>query len=79
MKDKDKIRLVVRAFLCANKGKWYSARELCEFVNVNGFGGRSGATVRSVSRMLDANWLFKVGIKRERKNNKQVWKYGVFN
>lgn len=78
MKDKDKTRLAVRVFLCANEGKWYSAKALSEFVNRHKLGGRSGITTTSLSKMLDSNWLQSQGIKRQRKNSKNVWEYGVF-
>jgi len=78
MKDNDKIRLAVRVFLCANKGKWYNAKELCEFINFNGFGGRSGVSSIGLARLMNTSWLSKVGIRRQRKNRKNVWEYGVF-
>ena len=78
MKDKEKIRLAVRVYLCANAGKWYTAKALSEFVNKFGFGGRYGVTTTSLSKMLDGNWLQSRGIKRQRRNSKNVWEYGVF-
>ena len=77
MKDKDKTRLAVRVFLCANKGKWFNARQLMEFVNENGFGGRSGITTTGLSRLLTRTWLQQMRIKRQRVNKKNVWEYCV--
>ena len=77
MNDKEKIRLAVRVFLCANSGKWFNARALSEFVNHYGFGGRFGVTTTSLSRLLDSNWLYAQGITRKRSNNKRVWEYAV--
>ena len=77
MRDKERTRLAIRVFLCANKGKWFNARQLMEFVNLNGFGGRSGITSTSLSRLLDEKWLQQVRIKRQRVNKKNVWEYCV--
>jgi hypothetical protein len=77
MKAKDKMRFAIRVFLCANKGKWYSSKQLSEFLNEFGLGGRSGCTSANVARLLTSNWLFSNGISRERKNAKNIWYYGV--
>ena len=77
MKDKDKIRFAVRVFLCANKGKRYTSKQLSEFLNEFGFGGRSGCTSANVGRLMTSHWIDRVGITRERKNHKNVWYYGV--
>ena len=77
MKDKDKMRLAIRVFLCANKGKRYTSKQLSEFLNEFGFGGRSGCTSANVGRLMAKNWIDRVGITRERKNHKNVWYYGV--
>ena len=63
MKDKDKIRFAVRVFLCANKGKRYTSKQLCTSANV--------------ARLLTGNWLQSKGITRERKDKRNVWHYGV--
>lgn len=77
MKDKEKIRLAVRVYLCANAGKWFNAKALSEFVNQYGFGGRYGVTTTSLSKMMDRNWLQGQGIKRQRKDRRNVWEYSV--
>ena len=77
MKDKDKIRFAVRVFLCANKGKMYSSKQLSEFLNEFRLGGRSGCTSANVARALTGNWLQSKRISRERKNGKNIWYYGV--
>ena len=77
MKDKEKIRFAVRVFLCANKGKMFTSKQLSDFCNEFGFGGRAGCTSANVGRLLTKMWLDRVGISRERKNRKNVWYYGV--
>lgn len=77
MKDKEKMRLAIRVYLCANKGKRFTSKQLSSFLNEFGFGGRSGCTSANVGRVLTGAWLQKVGISRERKNSKNVWYYGV--
>lgn len=77
MKDKDKMRIAIRAFLCANKGKRYSSKQLSDFLNEFGFSGRFGCTSANVARVMNGNWLQSQGITRERKNGKNIWWYGV--
>ena len=77
MKDKDKMRIAIRAFLCANKGKRYSSKQLSDFLNEHRFSGRFGCTSANVARLLDGNWLQSQGISRIRKNGKNIWYYGV--
>ena len=77
MKDKDKMRFAIRVFLCANKGKWYSSKQLSEFLNEHNFSGRFGCTSNNVARLMTSNWLFSNNIRRERKNAKNIWYYGV--
>ena len=75
--DKDRIRFAVRVFLCANKGKWFSGKQLSEFLNENGFGGQAGCTSTNVTRALTREYRYHYGIDRQRKNGKNIWYYGV--
>ena len=77
MNDKEKIRLVVRVFLCANKGKRYTSKQLSEFLNEYGFGGHGGCTSTNVANLLTPTWVQKMGITRERKGKRNIWHYGV--
>lgn len=77
MKDKEKIRFAVRVFLCANKGKRFTSKQLSEFLNEFGFGGRGGCTSANVARVLTGAWLQQMGIERQRKDKRNVWQYGV--
>lgn len=77
MPDKMMVRLIVKIFLLANKGKWYTSRQLCDFINSNGLISGWGVAPSSLSRYLDKNYLNREGISRERKNSKNVWHYGV--
>lgn len=77
MKDKERIRFAIRVYLCANKGKRFTSKQLSDFCNEFGFGGRCGCTSRDVGRLLNINWLNRGGISRVRKNNKAIWYYGV--
>ena len=74
---KKKVKLIVRTFLAANKGKSYTSKQLSEFLNEFGFGGRHGCTSANVARLLTGNWLQSKGITRERKDKRNVWHYGV--
>lgn len=77
MTDKTKVRLVVKTFLLANKGKWYTSRQLCDFMNNNNLSVKWGITPTALSHFLDAGYLRREGITRERKTGKSVWSYGV--
>ena len=77
MKDKEKIRLAVRVFLCANKGKWFTSKQLSDFLNEYGFGGLAGCTSSNIGRLLTSRWVHSNGITRQRKSSKKVWYYGV--
>ena len=74
---KKKVKLIVRTFLCANKGKWFSGRQLCDFINSNGFGIRDGVMPSELSHVLDRNFCYKFGVTRDRKNSRNVWHYSV--
>ena len=77
MNVKEKMRLSIRVYLCANRGKWYTSKQLSEFLNEFGLGGRGGCTSANVARLMTSNWLQSKGIKRERKNAKNIWYYSV--
>ena len=77
MNDKEKMRLAIRVYLCANKGKRFTSKQLSEFLNEFGFGGRYGCTSTNVAKILNGSWLQQMGISRERKDKRNVWHYGV--
>ena len=74
-----KVRLIVRAFLCANKGKSYTSKELCEFVNSNGFGVGDGVMSAEMGRALNGNYCQRHNIDRARSSGRNVWHYKVVN
>jgi len=74
---KRKVRLIVRAFLCANKGKSYTSKELCEFVNGNDFGIKDGVMSSEMGRALNSQFCWQYGIDRTRKSGRNVWHYSV--
>ena len=76
MDDKSKARLIVKVFLNANKGKWYTAKELAEFINNHKLGVKGGVTSTSLSRIIENN-VKRCDFERRRKNNKNVWEYAV--
>ena len=73
MKDKEKVKLIVKTFLCANKGKWYSSKELADFINNNKLGVKGGISPTGLSKLFHQH----DGIDRRRKNHKSVWEYGI--
>lgn len=77
MKDKAKLKIIVKTFLCANRGKWFTSRQICEFINHNDLGTRAGVTPTSLTRFLNTDFLYRERISRERKNSRNVWYYAV--
>ena len=43
---KKKVKLIVRTFLAANKGKSYTSKQICDFINENNLGRYFGALRR---------------------------------
>ena len=76
---KKKVKLIVRTFLYANKGKSYTGKQLCEFINTNDFGIRDGIMTSELGHVLDRNFCYKYGVDRERKSGRNVWHYKVVN
>lgn len=77
MKDKERIKVATRAFLCANKGKTFTSKQISEFLNEHGFGGMQGCTSANVARLMTYEYCYRYRIQRERKDSKQLWHYGV--
>ena len=73
---KKKVKLIVRTFLYANKGKSYTSKDLCNFINENNLGVRSVMT-SELGRVLDSTFCWQYGISRERKSGRNVWNYSV--
>ena len=74
---KKKVKLLVRAFLCANKGKTFTTKQICDFINENNFGMRDGIMASELSRIMNSQFCWKYGISRERKRSNTIWHYGV--
>ena len=55
--DKSKARLVVYTYLCANKGKWITAKQLSDFLNENQFHLRFGLSSAEVQHLLTKSFL----------------------
>ena len=72
-----KVRWIVKAFLCANKGKSYTSKELCQFVNDNDFGINMGVMSAEMGRALNGQFCWKEGITRSRSSGRNVWYYSV--
>ena len=67
-KDKRKARIIVFAYLCANKGRWITASQLSDFLNGNNFHLRFGLSGSQISHLLTKSFLNYNGIIC-RKNN----------
>lgn len=77
MKKNEKARLAVWVFLCANKGKWFTSKQINEFFTINKIISHGGLTNTGLSRLLTPGYLQQKGIKRERPNSTGAWKYAV--
>ena len=74
---KKKVKLIVRTFLAANKGKSYTSKQLCQFINDNGLGVRDGVMSSQLGTIMDSAFCNQYGIDRERKSSKNIWYYSV--
>ena len=74
---KKKVKLIVRTFLAANKGKSFTSKQICDFINDNGLGVRDGVMTSQIGTILDTQFCYQYGITRERKNGRNVWNYSV--
>ena len=77
MKKNEKARLAVWVFLCANKGKWFTSKQINDFFLEHNVISPGGLTHSSLSRLLTKSYLRQKGIKRKRPNSYEVWKYAV--
>ena len=74
---KKKVKLIVRTFLAANKGKSFTSKQICDFINDNGLGVRDGVMSSELSRALNDQFCWKYGVTRTRKSGRNVWHYSV--
>ena len=77
MNDKTKLKIITKTFLCANRGKAFTSREICDFINNNNLGTRSGVTPTQLSRYMGQAFCAREGIDRERASGRNVWHYSV--
>ena len=77
MKKNEKARLAVWVFLCANKGKWFTSKQINDFFIEHNVISHGGLTHTSLTKLLTPSYLQQKGIKRERPNPHEVWKYAV--
>ena len=74
---KKKVKLIVRTFLAANKGKSYNSKDLSDFINDNGLGIRDGVTSSQLGTIMSTQFCYQYGVTRERKSSKNIWYYSV--
>ena len=74
---KKKVKLIVRTFLSANKGKSYTSKQLCDFINYNNLGIREGVMTSELGGILNSTFCYQYGIDRERKSNRNIWHYSI--
>ena len=71
--DRAKAKIIMKTFLYANKVKWFTSREICDFINNNPLGVKGGVTPTGLSKMINCHDR----INRKRKSGRNVWLYGV--
>lgn len=78
MPYEERAKGVIKCYLMLNSGKWFSARQISEFIQANNdlrlgkFG--KGLTPRKVSNILQKNYFRDLEIKREN-NNTKLYRY----
>ena len=71
--DREKAKIIMKTFLYANKGKWFTSKEICDFINSNPLGVKGGVTPTGLSKLVNNHDR----INRKRKSGRNVWLYGV--
>ena len=71
--DRAKAKIIMKTFLYANKGKWFTSKEICDFINSNPLGVKGGVTPTGLSKLVNNHDR----INRKRKSGRNVWLYGV--
>ena len=74
---KKKVKLIVRTFLAANKGKSYTSKQICDFINENNLGIRSGVMSSEIGTVCDNQFCYHYGIDRVRSSGRNVWNYNM--
>ena len=77
MNTKEKVRLITRVFLAVNKGKRFTGKQICEFINSNKLGVRGGVNTQMLGALLDKNYCYAYHISRKRASGRNVWYYSV--
>ena len=74
-----KVRLIIKTFLFAHKGKKFTSTQIAQFVNTNPLGlGKYNTTSVTVTRWSkDKYKYFFRDVKMERANERNVWYFWV--
>lgn len=72
----EKVSAVIKCFLVANKGKWFTAKEITDFISNHNFGlGNYYLSTMVVSNLLKRkDGIFK-DIQRDSQWNRKVYRY----
>lgn len=74
-----KCKVIIKAFLLANKGKKFTSKEIADFINHNDFGLKK----YSVSQVTISKWIISAKgnlleeIKMDRENARHVWRFWI--
>lgn len=77
MDDKTKLKIIAKTFLCANKGRWITSKEICDFINNNNLNSRSGVTPTQLSKYMGQHYCYHQKIDRQRKSGRNIWQYRI--
>lgn len=74
-----KCKVIIKAFLLANKGKRFTSKEIADFINHNDFGlGKYSLHNYTVTKWIkSANRNLLEEIKMERKDGRHLWRFWI--
>lgn len=79
----EKVKLIIKTFLCANKGKKYTSGEIAHFINTNNLSlpGKFNITNVMVTRLIKADYPAKMlgDVKMDRRSGatNNVWNFWI--
>lgn len=74
-----KVKIAIKALLCARPNKRFTSSEICDFINNNNFGlGKLNVTQVQITRWIKSSTKNVLSdVKMERRSPKNVWEFWV--
>lgn len=74
-----KVKVAIKALLCARSPKRFTSSEICDFINNNNFGlGKLNVTQVQITRWIKSSTKNVLSdVKMERKSPRNVWEFWI--